>query len=121
MLDTENYQGNAVVNYTGLEVPYTRVIEHKHFAFGAQEKTVVTWEYPDAWEPGKEPYYPVNDAENTALYERYHALAQQETRVIFGGRLAQYRYLDIHHVVREALDLAAQESRIGEREAKAGV
>lgn len=121
VLDTENYQGNAVVNYTGLEVPYTRVIEHKHFAFGTQEKTVVTWEYPDAWEPGKEPYYPVNDAENTALYERYHALAQQETRVIFGGRLAQYRYLDMHHVVREALDLAAQESRIGEREAKKGV
>lgn len=106
VLDTDNYQGNAVINYTGLEVPYTRVIEHKHFTFGTQEKTVVTWEYPDAWAPGREPYYPVNDAENTALYARYRALAQREPRVIFGGRLAQYRYFDMHHVVREALDLA---------------
>ena len=92
--------------------------------FGSTEpgtQTVISREYSAEWQPGDEPYYPVNDAENTALYERYHALAQQETRVIFGGRLAQYRYLDMHHVVREALDLAAQESRIGEREAKAGV
>lgn len=106
VMDTDNYQGNAVINYTGLEVPYTRVIEHKHFAFGTQEKTVVTWEYPDAWTPDKEPYYPVNDAENTALYARYRELADRETRVIFGGRLAQYRYFDMHHVVREALNLA---------------
>lgn len=106
VLDTENYQGNAVINYTHEDIPYTRVIEHKHFAFGTQEKSVVTWEYPDEWSPGKEPYYPINDAENNALYEKYAHLAKGESRVIFGGRLAQYRYMDMHHVVREALAAA---------------
>lgn len=106
VLDMADYQGNAVINYTGLEVPYTRVIEHKHFAFGTQEKTVVTWEYPQAWTPGAEPYYPINDEPNNALYARYRALAEREERVLFGGRLAQYRYYDMHNVVREAINLA---------------
>lgn len=109
ILDTDNYQGNAVVNYTEYEVPYTRVIEHKHFEYGQQEKTVVTREYPAPWETGAEPYYPVNNDENNALYEKYKDLAAMEENVIFGGRLGTYRYLDMHHVVAEALDAAKKE------------
>lgn len=109
VLDTPNYQGNAVVNYTDRETPYTRIIEHKHFEFGTQPKTVISREYSQEWQPGMEPYYPVNDEKNTALYERYHALAQQEQKVFFGGRLGQYRYYDMDAVLLAALALAEQE------------
>ena len=105
-LDMPNYQGNAVVNYTEYEVPYTRIIEHKHFEFGTQEKTVITKEYPAAWKQGDEPYYPMNDEENTALFAKYRALADKEQRVIFGGRLGEYKYYDMHQVIRRALEAA---------------
>ena len=104
MLDTDNYQGNAVVNYTDREVPYTRVIEHKHFEFGKQPTTVISREYSAEWKPGLEPYYPVNDAENSALYAQYQQLAAQQENVIFGGRLGQYRYYDMDKVIRAAMD-----------------
>ena len=107
--DKENYQGNAVVNYTDYETPYTRVIEHKHFNFGKQEKTVVSKEYSSEWAPGDEPYYPVNDEANTRLYAEYEKLAQAEANVIFGGRLGQYKYYDMDKVIAEALDLAKKE------------
>lgn len=103
-LPEENYQGNAVVNYTDREVPYTRVIEHKHFEFGKQPTTVISREYSAEWKPGLEPYYPVNDAENSALYAQYQQLAAQQENVIFGGRLGQYRYYDMDKVIRAALD-----------------
>ncbi|MDO4294985.1 MAG: UDP-galactopyranose mutase [bacterium] len=105
-LEMENYQGVAVVNYTEREVPYTRIIEHKHFAFGEQEKTVITREYPVDWEEGMEPYYPVNDEKNQSLYRRYEALAKEEGRVIFGGRLAEYQYYDMDKVIASALRCA---------------
>ena len=103
-LPEENYQGNAVVNYTDREVPYTRVIEHKHFEFGKQPTTVISREYSAEWKPGLEPYYPVNDAENSALYAQYQQLAAQQENVIFGGRLGQYRYYDMDKVIRAAMD-----------------
>ena len=109
VLDLADYQGNAVVNYTDASVPYTRVIEHKHFAKDGQEKTVVTWEYPDTWTVEKEPYYPINDAKNQALYERYRSMAQKEPNVTFGGRLGSYRYLNMDQVVAEALAAAKEE------------
>ncbi len=109
VLDEENYQGNAVVNYTDREVPYTRVIEHKHFEFGTQPKTVISREYSSEWKQGMEPYYPVNDAENNALYEKYRELAQKEKHVIFGGRLGQYKYYDMDKVVAAALDCVKEE------------
>lgn len=109
VLDMENYQGNAVVNYTEYEVPYTRIIEHKHFEFGTQEKTVISREYPAEWKPGDEPYYPINNEKNNRLYERYRELADREEKVVFGGRLGVYRYMDMHHVVAEALVLAEKE------------
>lgn len=113
-LNMENYQGNAVVNYTEYEIPYTRIIEHKHFEYGCQggygntgtpaiQKTVITREYPAAWEKGAQPYYPMNDEKNNALYERYRELAEKEEHVIFGGRLGMYRYYDMHQVIAEAL------------------
>lgn len=113
-LPQQSYQGNAVVNDTNADVPYTRTIEHKYFAYGqsevqAQPHTVVTWEYPADWKMGDEPYYPVNDAENGALYARYQALAEKEPQVIFGGRLGLYRYMDMDDTIRAALDRAAQE------------
>lgn len=101
--DCDNYQGNAVVNYTGKEIPYTRIIEHKHFEFGKGQGTVITREYPAAWNKGDEPYYPMNDEENNRLYEKYAALAAKEGKVIFGGRLGQYRYYDMDKVIAEAL------------------
>ena len=111
ILDCDNYQGNAVVNYTDYHVPYTRIIEHKHFNFGKQEKTVITREYPKKWEKGDEPYYPVNDACNNQLYEKYRTLADQEENVIFGGRLADYKYYDMHIVIEKALaEVKAQEA-----------
>jgi UDP-galactopyranose mutase len=103
VLDMENFQGNAVVNYTDAETPFTRIIEHKHFAFGTQPKTVISREYSAEWRLGDEPYYPVNDARNNALYEQYKALAEQERNVIFGGRLGSYKYYDMDVVIAEAL------------------
>ena len=109
VLDMPNYQGNAVVNYTEKEVPYTRVIEHKHFEmFGADieacPKTVISKEYSSEWTEGSEPYYPVNDEKNNSLYLKYKELADKETNVIFGGRLAEYKYYDMHHIVDKALN-----------------
>lgn len=108
-LDTENYQGVAVVNYTDRETPFTRVIEHKHFEFGTQKKTVITREYSAEWTPGMEPYYPVNDEKNQKLYETYAALAEKEENMIFGGRLAEYKYYDMDKVIRSALTRAEKE------------
>ena len=108
-LPIENYQGNAVVNYTAREVPYTRIIEHKHFEFGTQPTTVITREYPAEWRDGAEPYYPVNDAANNALYERYASLAAKEERVLFGGRLGQYKYYDMDKVIAAALEAVQKE------------
>lgn len=104
-LEVENYQGNAVVNYTEAEVPYTRIIEHKHFEFGQQPTTVISREYSTEWKEGMEPYYPVNDARNNALYMQYKQLADTETNVIFGGRLAEYKYYDMDKVIERALAL----------------
>ena len=109
VLDSENFQGNAVVNYTDRETPYTRIIEHKHFEFGTQEKTVITKEYPSDWEKGQEPYYPVNNQQNNDLYSKYKKLAQAVPQVIFGGRLGQYRYYDMHQVIAAALEVVKQE------------
>lgn len=103
LLDMENYQGNAVVNYNEYEIPYTRIIEHKHFEYGTQPKTVITREHPSQWKKGDEPYYPMNDDKNNALYRKYEELAKQEKNVIFGGRLGMYKYFDMHHVIEEAL------------------
>ena len=100
-----NYQGNAVVNYTDAETPYTRIIEHKHFEFGNQPDTVISKEYSKEWKPGDEPYYPVNDERNGALYTRYKTLADNQEKVIFGGRLAEYKYYDMHQVIENALRL----------------
>ena len=102
-LETDNFQGNAVVNYTSHEVPFTRIIEHKHFEFGTQEKTVVTKEYPQDWEEGLEPYYPVNDDANNAIYNAYKKKSESLDNVIFGGRLAEYKYYDMHQIVGSAL------------------
>lgn len=107
LLDIENYQGNAVVNYTAEDIPYTRIIEHKHFEFGTQPHTVISREYPTAWHKGVEPYYPINDDANNAIYSRYLELASSRPDVIFGGRLGSYRYLDMDKVIRSALDIAA--------------
>ena len=103
VLEEENHQGNAVVNYTEYEVPYTRIIEHKHFEYGTQPKTVITREYPKTWKKGDEPYYPMNDEKNIALYEKYSALAKKEGNVIFGGRLGQYKYYDMDDTIEAAL------------------
>ena len=105
-LDTPNYQGNAVVNYTDRETPYTRVIEHKWFDPADQPTTVITREYSAAWQPGDEPFYPINDVRNSALYAKYRALADAEENVIIGGRLGSYRYYDMDQVIAEALALA---------------
>ncbi len=104
-----NYQGNAVVNYTDAATPYTRIIEHKHFNFGTQPDTVITKEYPSDWNKGDEPYYPINDALNNALYLKYKHRAKQEPDVIFGGRLATYKYYDMHQVIGAALETVERE------------
>lgn len=109
VLDCENYQGNAVVNYTDYEVPYTRIIEHKHFEYGTQSKTVITREYPAKWNKGDEPYYPINNEKNNRLYEKYKQLAGKESNVIFGGRLAQYRYYDMDDVIEQALEYVKEQ------------
>ena len=108
-LDMENYQGNAVVNYTDREVPYTRIIEHKHFEFGKQPTTIISREYSSEWKPGVEPYYPVNNEKNNALYEKYAAQAKEEGDVIFGGRLGQYKYYDMDKVLMAALECCEEE------------
>lgn len=108
-LDMENYQGNAVVNYTSHEVPYTRIIEHKHFEFGTQPKTIISKEYSTDWKEGMEPYYPVNDEENQNLYKQYEELAKKENNVIFGGRLAEYKYYDMDKVIESAFDIIDKE------------
>lgn len=107
--ECDNYQGNAVVNYTEREVPYTRIIEHKHFEFGTQHGTVVTKEYPAKWQEGDEPYYPVNDERNNALFAEYQKLARATEHVIFGGRLGQYKYYDMDKVIGAALEAAEAE------------
>lgn len=108
VLDTPNYQGNAVINYTDAETPFTRIIEHKHFEFGTQEKTVITKEYPQEWAKKDEPYYPVNDDKNEQLLKKYKELSKHEQNVLFGGRLADYKYYDMHHVVGLALKKVAE-------------
>lgn len=107
-LDTDNWQGNAVVNYTEREIPFTRIIEHRHFDACDSDKTIITREYPKTWQPGDEPYYPMNDDKNNALYQKYKALADGEKNVIFGGRLGLYKYFDMHHVIAEALRAASE-------------
>ena len=108
-LPVENYQGNAVVNYTDRQTPYTRIIEHKHFEFGTQKTTVISKEYSAAWKPGDEPYYPVNDEKNQKLYRQYLELAQKEQQVIFGGRLGEYKYYDMDKVIESALNVVKRE------------
>lgn len=115
VLDKPNFQGNAAVNYTDAETPWTRIIEHKWFEFGKDDegnelpKTVISREYSSEWKPGDEPYYPVNDAKNGALYEKYRELAEKETKVVFGGRLGEYRYYDMDAVIASALDMSERE------------
>ena len=109
VLDEEYHQGVAVVNYTDRETPYTRIIEHKHFEFGTQPKTVITREYPVTWQEGMEPYYPVNDEKNQALYQKYAKLAEKEEHVIFGGRLGEYKYYDMDKVIASAMACAKEE------------
>ena len=106
VLKAPNFQGNAVVNYTDRETPYTRIIEHKHFEFGTQPRTVISREYSSEWKLGDEPYYPVNDEKNKSLYEQYKALAEKEEHVIFGGRLGEYKYYDMDAVIERALEFA---------------
>lgn len=109
LLNIDNFQGNAVVNYNEYEIPYTRIIEHKHFEYGTQPKTIITKEYPSTWKKGDEPYYPLNDEKNNSLYEKYKTLAEKENNVIFGGRLGMYKYFDMHHVIDEVLKLVEKE------------
>lgn len=113
ILEEENYQGNAVVNYTEYDIPYTRIIEHKHFEYGTQPNTVITREYPATWSKGDEPYYPINDDQNNEIYAKYKALADKEDKVIFGGRLAQYKYYDMHNVIEQALNCVKEEFNHG--------
>ena len=108
VLDKPNFQGNAAVNYTDRETPFTRIIEHKWFEFGTQPKTVISREYSSEWKPGDEPYYPVNDERNGALYQQYKALADAEEKVIFGGRLGEYKYYDMDAVIASALNKCAE-------------
>jgi UDP-galactopyranose mutase len=104
ILDCGNYQGNAVVNYTEREIPYTRIIEHKHFEFGTQAKTVISKEYPSEWKEGSEPMYPVNDEKNDTLYLKYKELADKNPNVIFGGRLAEYKYYDMDKIIKQLIE-----------------
>lgn len=104
MENCDNFQGNAVINYTDIETPFTRIIEHKHFEFGQQPSTFITREYPKAWKQHDEPYYPINDKINTALYEKYKSLSQQEDNVVFGGRLAEYKYYDMDKIIANVLN-----------------
>lgn len=117
VIDESNYQGNAVVNYTEYDIPYTRIIEHKHFEYEntdllSKEKTVITREYPAKWQRGDEPYYPVNDEKNDKLYAKYQELASREKNVIFGGRLGMFRYFDMHNVIEESLNFVKKELQV---------
>lgn len=112
ILDIDNYQGNAVFNYTDYDIPYTRIIEHKHFENGNQERTVITKEYPIPWEKGCEPYYPINDEKNNQKYLKYKELADKEEKVIFGGRLANYKYYDMDKVIEKALECVEKELHV---------
>lgn len=110
ILECGNYQGNAVVNYTDAAIPYTRIIEHRHFdGSGPESRTVITREYPSEYRDGDEPYYPINDVRNEAMYEKYKMLADADSNTLFGGRLAEYKYYDMHQIVRKALDLSKRE------------
>jgi UDP-galactopyranose mutase len=109
VLDTANYQGSAIINYTTKDIPYTRMIEHKHFEFGTQPKSVVTKEYPREWTKGEEPYYPINDEKNSAIAKKYLDRARHTTGILFGGRLADYKYYDMHHVIAYALKAVREE------------
>ena len=108
-LDTDNYQGTAVMNFTDRDTPFTRIIEHKHLEFANSDKTIITREYPKTWHKGEEAYYPVNDDKNNDLYEKYKQLAKKEDKVIFGGRLGMYKYFDMDQVIEEALNLVKSE------------
>lgn len=110
VLDCSNYQGNAVINYTEYEIPYTRIIEHKHFEFGTQDKTVISKEYSSAWKLGVEPYYPINDEKNMSLYKKYKEKTKEIPNVIFGGRLGQYQYMDMDDVIEAALRMLEEEA-----------
>lgn len=105
LFDMPNYQGVAVMNYTDVETPYTRIIEHKHFDFGKQDKTVISKEFSSEWKDGSEPYYPINNDRNNSLYLRYKELADKEADTVFGGRLAEYKYYDMHHIIQQVLDI----------------
>ena len=111
MIETANYQGRAVINYTDREVPWTRIVEHKHFEFGKQEATVITKEFPEAWQADRTPYYPVNNAVNNRIYKQYSESAGRENNLVFGGRLGKYRYYDMDQVIAAALKTARQEIR----------
>ena len=110
LLNCGNFQGNAVINYTEKEVPYTRIIEHKHFEFGGQDKTFITYEYPHEFSKDHEPYYPVNDQHNQRIYEMYKEEAEQIPDVLFGGRLAEYKYYDMHKIIERAFEYVNNES-----------
>lgn len=105
ILPTDNYQGNAVVNYTSKDVPFTRIIEHKHFEFGNQPKTIITKEFSEEWNDSNEPYYPVNDSKNNILYKQYQFLANERQNVTFGGRLAEYAYYDMHQIIEKVINI----------------
>ena len=105
-LDTDNFQGNAVVNYTDSKIPYTRIIEHKHFEFGTHPKTVISREYSMEWKKGVEPYYPINNEKNSKIYEKYAQLASHEKNIIFGGRLGLYKYYDMDKIIEKALEFS---------------
>ncbi|CAM4102128.1 UDP-galactopyranose mutase Glf [Shigella boydii] len=114
LLNVDNFQGNAVVNYIDKKFPFTRIIEHKFFEFGEQHNTLITREYPKEFEEGDEYYYPVNDEKNMQIYKMYYNLSKQESNVIFGGRLAEYKYYDMHQVIKSALNAFRKEVRLGE-------
>ena len=109
ILNMDNFQGNAVVNYTDADVPYTRIIEHKHFEYGTQDSTIITKEYPKTWKRGDEPFYPINNEKNNILYSKYLTLAKQKKNVVFGGRLGMYRYFDMHNIIERSLECARNE------------
>ena len=109
VLNIDNFQGVAVMNFTDIETPYTRIIEHKHFEFGNQNKTIITREYPKEWKKGDEPYYPINNEKNNNIYEKYKKFSKKDANVIFGGRLGTYKYYDMDKVIEEALKIAEKE------------
>ena len=108
-MEKENHQGNAVVNYNDSNIPYTRIIEHKHFEFGTQKHTVITKEFSEQWTKEKEAYYPINNDENEKTYQQYKTLSLQENNIIFGGRLAEYKYYDMHQIIGSALQKTKKE------------